>query len=175
MARLRRFILAVYCTYLAFGVALMFGLAVVLRSTLATPPVTFRAGLEVAVGGALVGIGVRAWRRRRGAAEAVRSSPRSGLTLGVLATVADLPTAGPLLAATALLAAANATAPVRALDLVLYDLVYVSPLLAMALVGGRASGTADSAHRQHWSSVALAALCICVGTIIGSEGVSALA
>jgi hypothetical protein len=63
-ARLRRFILGVYCTYLAFGLALTFGPAAVLRSALAATPTGFGPIVELGIGGLLIGMGIRTWCER---------------------------------------------------------------------------------------------------------------
>ncbi len=144
-ARLRLFIVAVYCTYLSIGLALLLGPAPALRSALGATPAIVAPVVEVVVGGLLVGMGIRTWRRRGfrrdEPARAARSSSRSGLVLGFLTTLADLPTAGPLLAATALLAGLTGWRLVTGLGL--YDLVYISPLLAIALARCRITATTD--------------------------------
>jgi cytochrome c biogenesis protein CcdA len=181
-ARLRMFILAVYCTYLTFGLALTLGPGAALRSALADTSNRFGATVEVAAGALLVGVGVRVWRQRRTThgppVQAAPPATRSGAALGVVATLADLPTAAPLLVATALLAGATSKLSAQAATLGLYNLVYVSPLVAVALAGrsGAARGTVNGLGRRSSPSYppALAALCVATGAIIGCEGVAAL-
>lgn len=176
---LRLFIIAVYSTYLAFGLALAFGPAAALRSALAAAPDIVSPLIEVGVGGLLIALGVRAWRRRgvapRSPANAVPRSPRSGLTLGFLATLADLPTAGPLLVATALLAGVDGWERVSGLGL--YAAVYVSPLVAIALAHCQVlrALARPSAVRftLRASAPRVAALCV-AGALVGVEGVAAL-
>jgi hypothetical protein len=145
-ARLRRFILGVYSTYLATGIALTFGPAAALRSALGPTPSAVAPILTAAVGLLLVGLGIRAWRCRDLArprvAPAQPRSGRSGLVLGFVATLADLPTAGPLLVATALLAGVSGAE--RLTGLALYNAVYISPLLAIALARRGVKRTAAS-------------------------------
>ncbi len=64
LRRLRLFTLGVYCTYLSIGLALTVGPAAVLRSALGDIPTVFGPMVEVAVGGLLVGMAIRLWRRR---------------------------------------------------------------------------------------------------------------
>ena len=94
-ARLGLFILAVYCTYMVFGVALTLGPAAAVRSALAHSPIMIGPVLDVVIGVALVGVGVRIWRRRATspalAARARTFGAGSALSLGVLTTLADLP------------------------------------------------------------------------------------
>jgi hypothetical protein len=59
-----------------------------------------------------------------------------------VATLADLPTAGPLLVATALLAGVSGAE--RLTGLALYNAVYISPLLAIALARRGVKRTAAS-------------------------------
>ncbi len=101
---------------------------------------------------------------------------RSGLVLGFLATLADLPTAGPLLVATALLAGLNGWTQVAGLGL--YNVVYTAPLVAIALAYGRGRRRADpgsGAGRRGLLAYApgMAALCV-AGAIIADEGFAAL-
>lgn len=182
-ARLRLFILAVYSTYLLVGLALTLGPAMALRSALVDTPTLFGPIVEVAVGVLLVAIGIRTWRQR-----ASRRSPRpraaptprrSALSLGVLTTLADLPTAGPLLVASALIAGSNANAWTQVTDLSLYNVVYISPLLAIALAHTQAAKTANATTGRSHNLLALgpalvAGLCVAGGTTIGCQGVAAL-
>jgi len=182
-ARLRLFILAVYSTYLLFGIALTFGPAAALRSELAETPSIFAPTVEVAVGGLLVWIGIRTWRQRAsGATSATPQAPsqrRSAFALGVLTTLADLPTAAPLLVATALIAGTNAKAWPELGDLALYNVVYISPLPLVALAYGSASNAADAATKRPrtvlaWAPAVLAGLCVAGGAVVGGAGVAAL-
>jgi cytochrome c biogenesis protein CcdA len=180
-ARLRMFVLAVFSTYLLLGLALTLGPAAALRSALGAASTTlFRPAVQVAAGGVLVGIGIRSWRQSRfsrpGTAPATRG--HSGLTLGVVATLADLPTAGPLLIASALVAGTHANVWAQAAALGLYDLVYVLPLIAVALArrsGGRPSGATPRRRNGLVARAnALAALSVTVGALIVCEGMLAL-
>jgi cytochrome c biogenesis protein CcdA len=96
----------------------------------------------------------------------------------LLATLADLPTAGPLLAATLLLAAGKHKVWTQFADLGLYNVVCVSPLLAVALAPSVASRTAGRPTGRRQSLLvrapAVTALCVAIGAIIGCEGVAAL-
>jgi cytochrome c biogenesis protein CcdA len=182
-ARLGLFILAVYCTYMVFGVALTLGPAAAVRSALAHSPIMIGPVLDVVVGVALVGAGVRIWRRRATspalAARARTFGAGSALSLGVLTTLADLPSAGPLLVASALIAATNAAPWTKVSDLLLYDVVYIVPLLAVAGAQGRMSGAGEprlglSRAVFAWAPVALAGLCVAGGTAIGLQGAATL-
>jgi cytochrome c biogenesis protein CcdA len=181
-ARLRMFILTVYSTYLLLGLALTLGPAAAIRSRLDRAPAAFGPVVEVAAGGLLVGIGIRTWRQHRctraQTAPATPMGDRSGLTLGVVATLADLPTAGPLLVATALVAGAHAQVWAQAGALMLYNVVYVSPLIAVAVAGAWGTRTPGAMPGQSggWltRTHAVAALCLAMGAIIGCEGLEAL-
>ena len=168
-----------YCTYLSIGLALLLGPAAALRSALGAKPTIFAPVAEVIVGGLLVGMGIRAWSRRgrlrEDSARTTRRSRRSGLVLGFLTTLADLPTAGPLLVATALLAGLGGWAQVTGLGL--YDAVYVLPLVAIALAPSWPTRTTDRPSEARRGllaySLRVAALCL-AGTMVGCEGVAAL-
>jgi cytochrome c biogenesis protein CcdA len=172
----------VYCTYLLFGLALAFGPAAALRSGLADTPSIFGPTIEVVVGGLLVSIGIRTWRRRASGATSgtpeTHSHPGSAFALGVLTTLADLPTAAPLLVATALIAGTNAKPWAAVGDLALYNIVYISPLLVVGLAYGSAARAADSGRRSRTllacAPVVVAGLCVAGGAIVGCEGVAAL-
>jgi cytochrome c biogenesis protein CcdA len=180
--RLRGFVLAVFSTYLLLGLALTLGPAAALRSALGAAPTLFGPAVEVAAGGVLVGIGIRSWRQGRlscaGSAPTPVTQGRSGLTLGVVATLADLPTAGPLLIASALVAGTHANVWAQGAALGLYDFVYVLPLIAVAL--GRLSSRRPSGatpRRRNGllaRANALAAVCVAVGALIVCEGILAL-
>ncbi len=176
IARLRLFIVGVYATYLSIGLAITLGPAAALRSALGAKTAALAPIVEIAAGGLLVAIGIRAWRRRgharRRRALSVPTSRRSGLGLGFLATLADLPTAAPLLVATTLLAGLNWSAQVA--GLLLYNVIYTSPLIAIALAHAGAARTAGSAARRRRLAPAIAALCVTVGAIISCEGIVAL-
>jgi cytochrome c biogenesis protein CcdA len=182
-ARLGLFILAVYSTYLLFGLALTLGPAAAVRSALADTPIMVGPVLDVVVGAALVGTGVRSWRRRvtrRAPAAAARTfGAGSALSVGVLTTLADLPTAGPLLVASTLIAASNARPTVQASDLLLYNVIYIAPLLAVAVVHRRIDGAGEprvgvSRAVFAWAPVVLAGLCVAGGTVIGLHGAASL-
>lgn len=182
-AQLRRFIVAVYVTYLAFGMALVFGPARLLRSWLSHTSTVIAPVVEIAVGGLLVSVGLGMWRRLSAGREPVASTQRwrrgSAHYLGVLTTVADLPTAGPLFVASAVIAATKATAPAQISDLLLYNVVYVAPLVAVGLTRGRLAGplSARLAARQSsrtWASSAAVMACVAAGTAIGCLGVLGL-
>lgn len=163
-----------YSTYLLFGLALAFGPAAALRSGIADTPNIFAPTVEVVVGGLLVWMGIRTWRRRASGAKSgtceARSRPASAFALGVLTTLADLPTAAPLLVATALIAGTNATAWVEVGDLALYNVVYISPLLVVALAYGSAAKAAGSGTRR---SRTLLAWVPAVAAGLGMNGSSA--
>lgn len=181
--QLRMFILAAFWTYLLFGLALAFGPAAALRSELADTPRIFGPIVEVAAGGLLVGIGIRSWRQRASVATPgppEASSRRwSRFALGVLATLADLPTAAPLFVAVALIVRTNATAWTEVGDLALYNVVCISPLLVIALANGNATKAAGTGTRRSrtvlaWAPVVVAGLCVAGGAVVGCEGVAAL-
>jgi cytochrome c biogenesis protein CcdA len=184
IARLRPFLVAVYSTYLSFGLALMLGPSAALQSALSDSPTILGPAVDVAVGGLLVGMGICSWRRRpprRRVSDAPAGTRlrRSAFALGVLSTLADLPTAGPLLVATALLAETNANVAVKATDLSLYNLVYISPIVAVAIAHRRAAATNSATPGRPrtllaWAPGVVAGLCMAGGTVIGCEGVAAL-
>jgi cytochrome c biogenesis protein CcdA len=180
--RLRLFILAVSFTYLLFGLALTLGPAATLRSSLADTPIMIGPFVEVAVGVLLVGIGVRTWRRRasrRRPFAPPRFGSASALSLGVLTTLADLPTAGPLLVASALIAATNARPWTQVTDLLLYNVVYIAPLIAVALAHSRITSTTHSRTRLSramlaWAPAVVAGLCVTAGAVVSIRGAAAL-
>jgi cytochrome c biogenesis protein CcdA len=139
--------------------------------------------VEVAIGAMLVGIGVGTWRRRasrrRPFAPALRFGSASALPLGVLTTLADLPTAGPLLVASALIAATNAKPWTQVTDLLLYNVVYIAPLIAVALAHSRITSTTHSRTGLSramlaWAPAVVAGLCVAGGAVVSIQGAAAL-
>jgi Sap, sulfolipid-1-addressing protein len=171
---------AAYVTYLAVAFLLTDAVGPAARIALRDAPASTRSALQVGVGAVLITTGLRTWRHR-GRRARPAASTNSAFALGVAATVMDLPTALPLVAASGLILAAHPGAFAQAGLLNAYVLVCAAPLLAIALIPERLRNRRSPipfATRIGLTSslpVLLAGLCIVLGAAAGGEGVLALA
>jgi cytochrome c biogenesis protein CcdA len=178
---LRVFVAGVYVTYLAFALTLTFVLGSAARGALAGTPTATAAGIQVGAGALLLAAGAWTWRRRDRLPPHRELGARSAFGLGVLATVMDLPTALPLLAASALILAAGVDVVAQLGLLAAYDCVYVAPLLAILLLSRRLGAAWPRALLRAVSRLgrltpALSSgLRIGIGCLLGVHGIAGLA
>jgi cytochrome c biogenesis protein CcdA len=129
--RLAGFTAGVFCVYLLGGIILTLGPA----RALPQPGRHTRYLLETALGGALLLFAAGAWlARERVARHLARKEDRVGhspVLLGAGIMLVEFPTAFPYFAAIAAIAAANRSAVVEIALLVLFNVAFIAPLLAM--------------------------------------------
>ncbi len=178
---LRIFVASVYLTYLAIALALTLVVGPAARGAVTHAPAAVIGGVQVGAGVAVVAMGVWAWRHRGRSAAHRELRGGSASALGVLATFMDLPTAVPLVAAAGLIVAANLHVGTELVLLLIYDLVYVGPLLAIAVIRFRLGSVSSPTVLRALGRVgqltpALSSgLRISVGCLLGSHGIMALA
>lgn len=133
------FTLSVFAVNLAAGALIAIGPGQIIRN-IADLHVqqTIRHVAELVVGGVLITAGVVLWRRREALAKRRLPQPkqrgRSSALLGAGITAAELPTAFPYFAAIAAILASG-LGPIRQLGLlIVFNLCFVLPLIAIILV-----------------------------------------
>jgi cytochrome c biogenesis protein CcdA len=175
------FVAAVYTTYLAFALTLLWVLGAAARRVLAGTPTSVTAGMQIAAGVLLLMMGVWTWRRRGRLPRHRELGAGSAVALGVMATVLDLPTAVPLIAAAGLILAAALNTLTQLGLLAIYDLVYVAPLLVILLLRRRL-GTACSpavfkvmGRLGRLTPALSSGMRIGIGCMLGGHGIIALA
>lgn len=166
------FTLAATATTFVGGLAVVLGLGDAIRAVLAIPSPAVEDAITVAVGGVLVVAGVLLWiRRERAAAEIDRHRRlhRAAAVLGVGVAGVELLTAFPYFAAIALLVGADVSDPQKMLLLLLYNVVYSLPLIAIvavcAVAGSEAKrllGPVTDWLMRRWPAI-VAPLCAVLG------------
>lgn len=145
--RVVEFTAAVFCVYLAGGVLIALGPGQLLLSVIPKPDSEDRHLLEIVVGIAMLIAAALVWAHRERLAQrrlpGVRSRGRSGALLGVTITAVELPTAFPYFAAIAAVVGSDVAVPQQVLLLVLFNLCFVLPLVAIALTLALSGERAD--------------------------------
>ena len=180
-----RFTLGVFLVYLAGGAAIALGPGELILALVPHPHHDVRHVLEIIAGVMVLGVAAYVWRSR--ARLATRVSPetavperRSSLLLGMAITAVELPTAFPYFAAiTAIVGADLSPLHVLAL-LVLFNLLFILPLLAILVTLWFAGdGAVDILIRartymnRHWP-VILSVAAFIAGTIAILIGISGI-
>ncbi|HEV2922425.1 MAG TPA: GAP family protein [Solirubrobacteraceae bacterium] len=171
------FVAAAYITYLAVAVLLTYAVGPAIRMGFKNAPAGTVPALQIVLGGVLIAIGLRTWTGRKPCATRPTPSTKSASALGFMATVADLPTALPLLAASGMIAAAHSGMFAGMGLLIVYVLVCVAPLLAIALIPQRFRGGAPIAGKIRLAgalSVLVAGVCVVLGATASGEAAVAL-
>ena len=178
------FTLAVFAVYFLGGAAIAIGAGQLVRSVLPHPRHHIANIVEVAAGVALIAGAALLWRHRRQLAH--RDPPdfdphgRSSWVLGASITAVELPTAFPYFAAIAAILGAG-LGPVRDLFLLLlFNLCFVLPLLAILATLTFAPQKSDrllcagrSFLQRHWPTV-FAGLALAAGMFVVLLGVTGL-
>jgi cytochrome c biogenesis protein CcdA len=147
---LASFILGVFAVSVAAGLAVVLGPGQVLLDSLPHPSPWEKHVAELVGGAALLVLALVLWLRRQDLARRLVSSGsgegearRSALALGAGLMAVELPTALPYFAALAAILTSRASLAGRGALVVLFNLAFVAPLLAIlalrALAGERAS------------------------------------
>jgi cytochrome c biogenesis protein CcdA len=179
-----RFTAGVVAVYLAGGAVLVFGPGNAIISSIPHPGSTVRYWLEVAAGVVLIGGAVITWWRRAALARRPLPRPRkggrSGLVLGASITAVEFPTAFPYFGLIAAVVSSQLDGFRQFLVLVIFNLVFVLPLLAIALIlaarGSRATQMLRGARtllERYWPQ-ALAGLLAVIGAVVVLLGATGL-
>jgi cytochrome c biogenesis protein CcdA len=179
------FSLGVFTAYLVCGVLLLLGPAKLLLDLLPHPEQHAKHLLELGGGAVLIAVAAGVWlaRRRLAALPAPGSSGRkgSGFVIGVTLMLAEFPTAFPYFGAVALAAGSGASLPVQVLMLVVFNLLFVAPLVAIALVIALVPGVRERVLQpaagwltRHWPKV-FAGLVLAIGLGLAVGGAVGLA
>jgi cytochrome c biogenesis protein CcdA len=181
--RLVQFTVGVFAVDFAAGVILTIGPGRLLLGLVPHPQGTARHVLELVAGLVLLGVGVALWVGRRSLARRELPMRNSGgpsaLITGASLAAVELPTAAPYFAVIAAIVASNASVPQEILLLVLYNVAFVLPLLAIIVLVLFAGERADpwlqrgGAWLQRRWPVVLASLLLFVGsvlTVLGGTG-----
>jgi cytochrome c biogenesis protein CcdA len=183
--QIAEFAIGVFSVNLVGGLLIALGPGQLLLALLPHPSAVTKHLVEVVVGAAIIVAAAVLWgQRRRLAARSLPGAPRRsgpGLALGAGISLLELPTAFPYFAAIAAIVAADPAMPQQVALLVLFNLAFILPLLAILLVviafGARADrvlGTASDRLQRKWPIV-LAAFGAVVGAAILAAGAIGLA
>ena len=185
--RTTAFALAALLTTFLLGIAIAFGLAALVTSLLPSPSDTLKFALLTAVGVILAIGGVLVWagRRRLAASQGPKkrriTSTGSAALLGAGIAGVELLSAFPYFAAIAMIVGADISAPSKIGLLLLYCVVYVLPLLVIAVlclvVGDRAEAKLQPASAwlfAHWPKI-VAPLAVVLGLAVAAYGIAHLA
>jgi cytochrome c biogenesis protein CcdA len=179
------FTAAVFAVYFLGGAAIAVGAGQLIRPLLPHPRHHIADIVEIAVGAAMLAAAAMLWRHR--ARLSLRDPPdfdpqgKSSWILGASITAVELPTAFPYFAAIAAIVG-SALGPVRDLVLlVLFNICFVSPLLAILWIltfrseqSEQLISAARNFLQHHWPTV-LAGLALVAGLFIVTLGLTGLA
>jgi cytochrome c biogenesis protein CcdA len=183
--RVAEFTAAVFAVYFLGGAAIAVGAGQLIKPLLPHPRHHIADIVEIAVGVAMIAAAAVLWRHR--ARLSLRDPPdfdpqgKSSWVLGASITAVELPTAFPYFAAIAAIVGSG-LGPVRDLVLlVLFNLCFVSPLLAILWVltfrGEHAEQVISVARnflQRHWPTL-LAGLALVAGLFVLTLGLTGLA
>ena len=182
--RLLAYTLGTAMTYFVGGLVLTLGPAALLQTLLHHHPGNRTYIAEVVLG--VVALGVATWLWTRPAEQVARRlpnelRPRHALVVGAGITLVDLPTALMYFGAIALIVAADITLAARVGLLIIFNVAYVVPLLAItvlvAVLGGRAAVVLGRLRNfvMRWSTRLLAIITGASGGYLIAAGVKGLA
>jgi cytochrome c biogenesis protein CcdA len=183
--RVAEFTAAVFAIYFLGGAAIAVGAGQLIRPLLPHPRHHIADIVEIAVGAAMIAAAAMLLRHRERLS--LRDPPdfdpqgKSSWVLGASITAVELPTAFPYFAAIAAIVGSRA-GPLRDLFLlVLFNVCFVSPLLAILAVltfaGERSDQVLSDARnflQRHWPAV-LAGLALVAGLFVVALGLTGLA
>ena len=180
-----QFTLGVFAVYLLGGLVIALGPGQLILSLVPRPDAEDRYVLEVIAGVAVIGVAAFLWFYRRRLAH--RKAPtfdterRSSAALGAVITAVELPTAFPYFAAIAAIVGSGLGAANQALELVLFNVCFIVPLLAIlaaqTFAGDRAQQILARGRERlekRWPTV-LAALALLAGAFVLALGATGLA
>jgi cytochrome c biogenesis protein CcdA len=179
------FTLAVFVVYLIGGLAIALGPGQLLLSLVPHPGKRVSFILEVVAGVALLTAAAFLWGYRHQLMRRKVPTPnpegRSSAMLGATITAVELPTAFPYFAAIAAIVGSGLGLPRQVVLLVLFNICFVLPLVAisatLAFAGERAKGLLISGRNKleaHWPT-ALAVIFLVAGAFVVLLGATGLA
>jgi cytochrome c biogenesis protein CcdA len=182
LLRLSGYAAGIFAVYFLGGLVLTLGPSELIRTATSHPEgIGFDIALVV-VG--LVALGFAAWVfvHRRDAAKVpdVKMRPGSALALGAGMTAVDLPTAFPYFAAVVAIIGEDVAPPVEIALLVLFNVMYIAPIVLIAVVAVALGERAERpllrirAFVTRWSPVLLVVLSVAVGVVALVAGVKGL-
>jgi cytochrome c biogenesis protein CcdA len=182
--RVLEFTTAVFLVHLAGGAILLIGPGQLLLSLLDNLGKSARNLLELGAGVAMIAAASILWHQRRRLAQKELPDPnpkrQSSALLGATIIAVELPTAFPYFAALAAILGSGGSGPGEMLELAIYNLCFVLPLIAILATLLIAGDHADARLRrgrdrlqQRWP-VVLATLLLLVGTFVGALGATGL-
>jgi cytochrome c biogenesis protein CcdA len=178
-----QFTIGVFAVNLAAGTLLIIGPGRLLLGLVPHPRGTLKHVIELVVGIVLLAVAVALWTGRRSLARRALPMPKGGgsaLITGASIAAVELPTAAPYFAVIAGIVASDAGVPQGIGVLVLYNLAFVLPLLAIAVALLLAGNHAEpwlqrgGAWLQRRWPVVLASLLLLVGSVLAILGGSGL-
>ena len=182
--RVAQFTVGVFAVNFAAGVVLTIGPGRLLLGLVPHPQGTVRHVIELVAGLVLLGAAVALWVGRRSLTRRQLPMRNSGggsaLITGASLAAVELPTAAPYFAVIAGIVASNASLPQEILLLVLYNVAFVTPLLAIIMLMLFAGERADpwlqkgGAWLQRRWPVVLASLLLFVGSVLTVLGGTSL-
>jgi cytochrome c biogenesis protein CcdA len=177
-AHLLSFAIAVFTVYFAGGLVIAFGPGPVLISALHHIQGPVEHGVEAAAGLVVIAVAVLLWRSRH--SERATRLPRPGRThrsafgLGAAIIAVELPTAFIYFGAISAILASHPTAPETVSLLLLYNAVFVAPLIAILLVRRLAGDSGERWLASAWERVIGFGQVVLAG-LTGSGGAALLA
>jgi cytochrome c biogenesis protein CcdA len=183
LGRMAGYIAGIFSVYLAGGLILTLGPGSLLRKALDRPESTALDVAFLVAAAAAFAFGVWVFLHRDVEAKLpdVAVRPGSAVALGAGMTAVDLPTAFPYFAAILAILGEDLANSTEVALVVLFNLMYVVPLVviavAAALLGERAPSflTRVRAFVTRWSPVLLALLSVAAGGVLLFKGVTGLA
>jgi cytochrome c biogenesis protein CcdA len=178
------FTLGVFIVYLVGGAAIALGPGQLVLSLVPKPEADTRHLIEIIVGAVMIVVAAVLWRfRERLAAQEMptpQESGRSSAILGATITAVELPTAFPYFAAIAAIVGAGLDVARQVILLVLFNVCFVMPLVAiagtLAFAGDRADrmlSTARNFLQRKWP-VLLAGLLFAAGLFALALGLTGM-
>jgi cytochrome c biogenesis protein CcdA len=183
-SRVTEFTVGVFVVYLAGGVLIALGPGQLLLSLVPKPDDEVRYAIEILAGASLLVATVALWVNRNRLAHRappeLKAGGRSSALLGATITAVELPTAFPYFAAIAAIVGSGVSPARQVSLLVLFNLCFVLPLIAIAgtlwVAGDQADEVLMRARQilqRRWP-VLLAALTLVAGTFVILLGVTGL-
>jgi cytochrome c biogenesis protein CcdA len=179
------FTLAVFAVYLVGGLAIALGPGQLLLSLVPHPDREDRYVIEVVVGATLIVASAFLWGYRHRLMRRKVPTPnpegRSSAALGATITAVELPTAFPYFAAIAAIVGSGLGVPRQVVLLVLFNVCFVLPLIAilatLAIAGDRAKALLAAGRKRleaQWPA-ALAVIFLVAGAFVVLLGATGLA
>lgn len=181
--RLAAYTAGIFAVYFLGGLVLTLGPSELIRTATQRPDSTAFDVVFLVAG--LVAVAFAVWvflnRKKETKIPDVSMHPGSALALGAGMTAVDLPTAFPYFAAIVAIIGEGLTAPAEIGALLLFNVVYILPIVAIAVVaavlGNRAAPVLEKVRTfvTRWSPVLLSLLSLVVGLALIFSGVKGLA